>query len=196
MKNPFVTLFLWELGSIVFLVIEIYRTYRESFSLQSEIDQYNYEGKLKSSDRAAREIALKNLISGLWFGSISVCILNSVIIAFEIFDPLTAIISGLIPFVCWLISKRAAKKISRVKIQGDKRFKNRVKIRVYDNLLYVSISMVTGQMAYFATQFAFEREQVVFAYSGLLSITIGLSIGILILNIGEKIVPYILKNKN
>jgi hypothetical protein len=188
--NPFVTLFLWEIGSIVFLSIELYNRFHGAKSLERDINRYNKEGILNSSSRAAREISLNNLIDGIWFGSVLTGILNSLIITFEIFDPNTAIISGLIPVICWLLYSIITKfknKIYNIRKTNKKRF---IIIQIKNNTLYLAISVIIGQMWYFASLFMIERQEFTYGFDGLLPIAYGIFSGLILLNLGEMIIPY------
>ena len=192
MDNPFVTLFLWEIGSIVFLSLELYNTFYESISLQKDINRYNDEGKLNSSSKVARDISLDYLMSSIWFGSILTGIFNSLIITFDIFDPNAAIISGLLPVIFWLIYGIIIKyknEINNIKKTKKKTFI--IIIQIKKNLLYLAISVIIGQMWYFVSNLSSERQDFTyFEFNGLLPIAYGILIGLILLNVGEKIVPY------
>lgn len=192
MDNPFVTLFLWEIGSIVFLSLELYNTFYESISLQKDINRYNDEGKLNSSSKVARDISLDYLMSSIWFGSILTGIFNSLIITFELFDPIAAIISGLLPVIFWLIYRIIIKYKNEINnIRKTKKKTFIIIIQIKKNLLYLAISLIIGQMWYFVSQLSSERQEFTyFEFNGLLPIAYGILIGLILLNVGEKIVPY------
>jgi hypothetical protein len=192
MDNPFVTLFLWEIGSIVFLSLELYNTFYESISLQKDINRYNDEGKLNSSSKVARDISLDYLMSSIWFGSILTGIFNSLIITFELFDPIAAIISGLLPVIFWLIYGIIIKYKNEINnIRKTKKNTFIIIIQIKKNLLYLAISVIIGQMWYFVSQISSERQEFTyFEFNGLLPIAYGILIGLILLNVGEKIVPY------
>jgi len=191
MKDPFITLFLWELGSIVFLTIELYKVFHESFTLISDIDKYNQEGLLKSSRKMAIEISHNSLTSAIWYGSILTSVLNSIVIAFELLAPFIAIVSATVPILCWLIYRLIFHRF-RSKIAVLKKNKNlidKLTIAISNNLIYVAISMVLGQMWYFASQFSVERDVLDWSPYGLIPVAFGLIVGLIILNIASRVYP-------
>jgi hypothetical protein len=157
-----------EIGSVVFLSIELYQEVISKGTLERVIDnqsgiiakfirntlilrdvikqnKINYndvdiDNLFKDSkalclgDKETRLLAIKNFLSDRLFGSNITALLNSVVILLSpISDPVTSIVTGIIPVSAFIIT-------GRIK---DSQFLKNI-------LSFVAIASVVGQMVYFA----------------------------------------------
>lgn len=179
-------LLLYEIGGVIFLLIETYKEaraggelvklikdqreliiklYRSNYSLlpKNESSQAYYHKNIKPAIPENIQIethSLEHFLSDRFFGSVVTAFTNSLIISFELKDPLTASVTGIIPIISWYISS----KYKRYFIL------NRL-------LSFVGICSVIGQMIYFMFIILYESTA-----NGLVNFTYGFAIAMIILS--------------
>jgi hypothetical protein len=142
---------------------------------------------LDVSSEDIKPILFKNYKSAILLESIIASFTNSLIIALQIVDPVTAIISAAISFVC--LSPFVYFFLSRG--HSHKAISHKIQDHIQTLSIYVAFSVIPGQTYYLLNSQLFKSPVNKWTFDGLFPFTMGLMVSILILQISA----FILKRR-